>query len=281
MTDICAVVSFCSHDLRFFDKCISGLRPFCSEIVVPVCDHFYNGEPEDQTLLRRLYAAYPDLRFIEFAYSEKEVYGTASKLVPGTPPWATHWHNTSRLIGSYHIEGDPDYLLFCDVDEIFTQSPKLEGEEVIRFATYWYDRSPTAVATCTPDGPLLIKRDLVTHDLLINPYERMGMLQSISGTPTCEWKLDGEPIVHHYSFVRSKDELLAKVRRWGHHWERNWEELLEKQGDVVRGYTYQLIDPIWNPLEVSFALPLEEREPEVRITSRDLFRLEVEARFLS
>lgn len=281
MTELAAIVSFCSHDIRFFDKCIAGLRPFCSSIVVPVCDHFYNGEPEDLSLLRRLYAAYPDLVFIEFSYSELEVYGTPSKLVPGTPPWATHWHNTSRLIGTYFFKDHSEYLLFCDVDEIFVDKPEINGEEAIRFATYWYDRSPDAVATCTPDGPLLIKRSCLTHELLINHAERMGMLCSLKGKTISGWKKKEKPIVHHYSFVRTEAELQAKVRRWGHHWERDWKTLLKEEGDVVRGYEYRRVKPIWNPLKEMINLPKKKKEPSMRVTPNDLFRMELREKFLS
>lgn len=277
MTDLAAIVSFCTHDIRFFEKCISSLRPFCSQIIVPVCDHFYNGEPEDRKLLGRLYASYPDVTFIEFAYSETQVYGTPSQLVAGSPYWAQHWHNTSRLIGTYYLEDEIDTVLFCDVDEIFAEAPVLDGEDAIRFATYWYDRRADMRATCHPDGLLLAKRSLLTDELILNEDERMGTFHRIEGNKVQSWKQEGKPIVHHYSFVRTKEELLCKVRRWGHHWERDWESLLRKEGDVVRGYTYESVEPFWDPLTASFNLSQATADPSTRINPSEFSRMQVRA----
>jgi len=281
MSDLAAIVSFCTHDIRFFKKCIDSLRPFCSQIIVPVCDHFYNGEPEDRELLSRLYASYPGVIFVEFAYSEKQIYGTFSKLVANSPYWAQHWHNTSRLIGSYYLAEEVDRVLFCDVDEIFASIPELGEEDAIRFATYWYDRRADMRATCHPEGPLLVRRLHLEDDLLLNQDERMGMFHRVKGKKIQSWKRGNKPIVHHYSFVRTEEELRCKIRRWGHHWERDWPSLLQEEGDVVRGYSYEKADPFWDPLEVSLELSKEIAEPTHRLTPKAFFRMQLTAQFLS
>ncbi|NGX37053.1 MAG: hypothetical protein K1000chlam2_00203 [Chlamydiae bacterium] len=278
MTKLASVINFCTHDLRFLDKCIRSVASFSDQIVIPVCDHFYNGKPEDLSLLQRLYHKYPDIDFIEFAYSEEEVYGTPSKWIPQSPGWAQHWHNSARLIGTYFLHADIDYVLFLDVDEIFAANLRqvpFTDYASLRFATYWYFKTARQCATVYPDGPLLIRRDLLTTELLLNEDERMGMFFKIEGKKEREYVLDGKPLVHHYSWVRTKEEMLQKVRSWGHHWERDWEALMETEGDFVRGYEYKEVEPYWDPLQEEASLPNEEGAPLKKVTPKDIFLLEI------
>ena len=60
---------------------------------------------------------------------------------------------------------------------------------------------------------------------------------------------DGEPIVHHYSWAKSKEELLMKVKNWGHMSDKNWIPLIEEEfsrdfngTDFVHGYQYTILD---------------------------------------
>lgn len=276
MIKIAAVINFCTNDLRFLDRCICGIRSFSSQIIIPVCDHFYNGEKENLDLLERIYAKYPEIDFIQFAYSEKEVYGTPSRLVPGSPGWAQHWHNSARLIGNYFLQSEITHVLFLDVDEIFADSFAIEDYAAIRFATYWYFRTANTAATVYPDGPLLMERNQITTRILLNEDERAGMFQYTTGDKIREFMPSQKPIVHHYSWVRTKKELQKKVRTWGHHWERNWENLLKTQGDFVRGYEYQEVEVFWDPLDEAIQLPAIRKKPAYTVTPSDIARKELE-----
>ncbi len=255
---VSSIVNFCTNDVRFFRRCVEALAPISDQLIVPVCDHFFNGEKENYALLQTLYNDYPQVEFIEFAYSEEEVYGTPARLVPGSPDWATHWHNSARLIGSYFLKPSCTHVLFCDVDEIFDADAlrnwlatfPYNHHKAVRFATYWYFLEARLRATETPDGPLLVAKDALTPSLLLNPDERMGICLALNGLR--EVKSCGVPIAHHYSWVRAKEELLLKTRTWGHHWERNWRALIEespKGKDYVRGYTYEEVAPFFDPLQ--------------------------------
>ena len=55
-------------------------------------------------------------------------------------------------------------------------------------------------------------------------------------------------MIHHYSWVRTKDEMLKKINSWGHKGDRNWIELVEsefsqdfKGVDFIHGYRYQTV----------------------------------------
>lgn len=278
---VASIISFCTHDLRFLDKNIAAVKPFSDQILIPVCDHFYNGKPEDLNLLQKIYRKYPEVDFIEFAYRTDEVYGTPSKLIPGAPGWAQHWHNSARLIGSFFLKPAIDYVLFLDIDEIFNSDLRtiaFHEYEALRFATYWYFKTARQRATITPDGPLLVKRKRLSTPLILNPDERMGMFERIKGRKERQFCIDGKPIVHHYSWVRSEEEMLSKVQSWGHHWERDWTTLMKQEDDFVRKYSYEEIEPVWDPLQESVVFSEEDGPVDnvIKVTPKQIFRMEIE-----
>ncbi len=277
MTKLASVINFCTYDLRFLDRCIQGVAPFSSQILIPVCDHFFNGEEEDLPLLRRIYKKYPGIDFIEFAYSEDQVYGTPSKLVPYSPGWSQHWHNSARLIATYYLNPEIEKVVFLDVDEIFSSSPPQTDHSALRLATYWYFQKASQCATVYPDGPLIIDRDLLATELLLNQDERMGMFDLAEGKKEREFLVEQKPIVHHYSWVRTREELEKKISAWGHHWERDWKELIKREDDFVRGYSYREIEPFWDPLEEEIVLPEGEGEPSHSVDPKEIFRKEINA----
>ncbi len=276
MSKVASVINFCTYDLRFLDRCIRSVSLFSDQILIPICDHLFNGEKEDRALLNAIYLAYPEVDFVEYAYSEKELYGTPARHAPYSPGWSTHWHNTSRLVGSYFVNPEIDKVLFLDVDEIFSSPLPKTHHDALRFATFWYFRRADNCASVYPDGPLLISKHLLTTELLINPDERMGMYAQVEGEKEREYCVDGRPIVHHYSFVRPEDELRKKVSAWGHHWERDWEALLKESGDFVRGYEYQKVAVYWDPLMERPQLQPKGKIPSVAcVTAKDIFRREI------
>jgi len=60
--------------LPLHGRCIAEARTFAKQIVIPVCDHFFDGTPENRALLEQTYSEHPDCIFIEFAYSAKKLY---------------------------------------------------------------------------------------------------------------------------------------------------------------------------------------------------------------
>ncbi|NGX48249.1 MAG: hypothetical protein K1000chlam3_01640, partial [Chlamydiae bacterium] len=206
---------------------------------------------------------------------EEEVYGTPSRLVAGAPGWAQHWHNSARLVGTYFLHDEIEYVLFLDVDEIFSKGFEIGEYDAIRFATYWYFKRADNAATIFPDGPLLVRKEKLNPELLIDEDERCGMFQKIKGKKSQEYLEKGKPLVHHYSWVRTKEEMLAKVRSWGHHWERDWESLINQDEDFVRRYDYRKVEPFWDPLQEEVQLPDEKKVPLCRVTPKDIFRKEI------
>lgn len=299
---LATVISFCTNDYRFLKYCIEGIASVSSQIIIPVCDHFFDGKLENLSLLEEIYKEYPHIQFIEFAYDSEQLYGTFVKLPPFSPAWGNHWHNTGRLIAYYFLNPEINDVLFCDVDEVFEKSKlelwlkktDLEPFEAVRFSTYWYFREACFQATTYPDGPLLVKKRSLTPELLLDEDERMGMFLRLQGQKErLVLGIDGKPMAHHFSWVKTKEEMVQKTGSWSHHWERKWKDLIDEEfsrdfngTDFVRKYKYQKIRPIMDPLtknieivnQISLSAHRENIKSFVNVKTmspKELFRIEL------
>ncbi|MCH9614172.1 MAG: hypothetical protein SP1CHLAM54_11880 [Chlamydiia bacterium] len=261
-----AIISYCTHDARFLDLCLKEVRYFADEIIVCVSDHFFNGEEEDRGILNRHYHDHRDVKFIEFAFGE--LYGLFPRVEKAD--LIHYWHSTSRYLGSMYAEGDT--FLFLDVDEIvdgarFSKWFKERGgmiEAAIHLLSHFYFREPQYRAKSVPSYALMMKQDALEPELILDPLERKGMFNTITGLKLDHAVgLDGEPLIHHYGWVHPKKELLCKVKRWGHHLDKPWAEKIEEEfsrpfsgKDSVFGLTYDEVTPVHDPLSVKVE-PLE------------------------
>ncbi len=251
MTKIATLINFSTNEAAFLEPCIEGVAPFSDQIIISVCDHFFDGVPENQALLQQIYAHFPQQQFIQFEFhKERNFYGAHS---------AHFWHNLGRLMGFYHVRPEIEYLLFLDVDEIveekkfqtWLQEFPVQEYLALRLACYWYFREEKFQAKYWEDTPLLVKKEALNHDILMNGLERPGSYSQIYGKKERHIKdKDGLPMIHHYSWVRTREEMLRKVVSWGHREERDWVSLVEKEfsgpfsgKDFVHGYEFVEVKP--------------------------------------
>ncbi len=248
---LATVINFCSNDYPFLRDCIEAVKPFSTQILIPVCDHFFDGVKEDREILNRIYAENPDVQFIEFPFDEKKsLYGSHSSL---------SWHNLARMIGRFFLKNEIEYVLFLDCDEIVDSERFAEwmntfpyGDfDALHLANYWYFRECHLQAKSWEHTPLLVKKELLDGALIMNACERAGMYDLIAGNKANgALGLDGNPMVHHYSWVRTKEQLLRKVVSWSHCRDRDWVSLVEEEfsrpfngTDFVHGYEFIEVPP--------------------------------------
>jgi hypothetical protein len=223
---------------------------------VPVCNSFFNGEPENRELLNRSYQDHPGVQFVEFAYDE-EPYGSYSPLTSQDEDWSHYWHSTARYVGFHFVE-DVDYVFFLDVDEIveasrfieWLQNFPVENFSALRLESYFYFGSAENRAIdCFPLNGLLVRKEaLVSHEMILDVFERKGLYDQIEGPKQSHVRgLDGKPLVHHYSWVRTEEELKKKIATWGHRHDRDWEALLST--DRLYRFQYEQVKPFCNPFE--------------------------------
>lgn len=290
------IISYCTNDFRFIGKCIEEARHFSSQIVIPVCDHFFDGKPENRALLQHTYAQFPDCLFVEFAYLPDRLYSPYHSLQADDSDWAIFWAATARYIGFHYL--DAEYLLFLDADEI------IEGEKMahwlnteeylaydaVRMAAYLYALKPTYRAKKVANISLFVKKSTLMPLTLLNPLERMGAFFSHPG-PKREKVVgsDGLPFLHHYSWVRTRPECTQKTQTWGHRHDADWPTLIEEAfGGEARQPFDTSLDfgetgkaPYFDPLTVS---PPKQEAPlaqgnVIKINPSDLARKEIEYAF--
>ncbi len=256
MVKIGCVVSYCTNEYRFLNACLTGLKAISDEIVVSVCDHFFDGQKENRELLHKSYSENKDVRFVEYAYGN--LYGLHGVGKEGDEVWSRHWHNTSRYVGFSHLCDDIDYVLFIDVDEI------VEGErflqwlekgllfEAMIFSSYVYLGDESRRALHKSNSYLLVKKEALQPQMLFDSHERPGFFLNFRGTKkSFVLGLDGKPLVHHFNWVRSQKELRQKVSTWGHKDERDWHKLID-EGRLEEGtdHTYSQVEPLFDLLSI-------------------------------
>jgi hypothetical protein len=260
MIKIATVINYCTTDHRFLRFCIEEAKKFSEQIIIPVCSHFFNGEPENQALLTLSYQQHPDVQFIEFAY-DKQPYGIYCPLTPSDEDWAHYWHSTARYIGFHYVQ-KCDYVLFLDVDEIIEADRFLNwlrefnvvDFKALRFSSYFYFREPSNRAIYQfPLNALLVEKQAIdSPEIILDVFERKGLYSQIQGPKCSHLKgLDKKPLVHHYSWVRTPEELKRKVLTWGHRHDREWLKLVEGElaepftgTDRIHGFKYEKVDPL-------------------------------------
>jgi hypothetical protein len=248
---LATIINFCSNDYPFLRPCIESVKPFSRQVLVPVCDHFFDGVKEDRTTLQRIYAENSDVQFLEFPFDEKKsLYGSHSSI---------YWHNLSRMIGRFFLNSEIEYVLFLDCDEIvdtdrFVQWVKTfpyHNYSALNLSNYWYFRQCHLQAKKWESTPLLVKMQLLNGPLLMNEWERGGIYNLVlGGKINGALGLNGKPMIHHYSWVRTKEQLLRKVASWGHCRDRDWLKLVEEEfsrpfngTDFVHGYEFVEVPP--------------------------------------
>ncbi len=272
---IATVVNFCSNESRFITSCLEEAGRFSRQIIVPVCDHFFDGTPENRALLEQIYAAFPQCLFIEYPFVPHKIPKRIWKKIGP----AHFWHSFSRLVGYSVLEEDVEAVLFLDADEVpdgrrfaeWLDSSDYQQHQVLKLANYWYFREPENQSLQWEDSAVLVKKRAVDPSLLLSKEERDELYHSLPGPKRRHViGVDGLPLVHHYSWVRTEEEMLKKVRSWGHKADRNWVELVQKefqapfQGtDFVHGYKYQKVAL---PFPINWEIPSWEKKgpPNVR-----------------
>lgn len=258
---IATIVNFCSNESRFIRATLEEALLFSIQVIVPICDHFFDGSPENRALLEEIYAAFPECLFIEYPYLPKKI---PKKLLQKVD-MAHFWHSLSRLIGFSFLDEGVESVLFLDADEVpdgkkFAQWLDCSDyglHTALKLSNYWYFRDPSNQALKYEDSIVLAQRKALEAEIILHQDERDAIYNLLPGPKRRHVAgSDGKPMFHHFSWVRTKDEMLRKVRAWGHKKDRDWEALVVEEfsapfrgTDFVHGYDYKNIKP---PFDIHF-----------------------------
>lgn len=271
---LAVVVNFCTNESRFIKACLEQTKLFARQVIVPVCDHFFDGKAENRELLERIYQAFPECLFVEYPFIPKKI----PKKVFKTVDPSHFWHSLSRFLGAHHVDESIESVLFLDADEVpdgkkvaeWLDASDYHSHTVLKLANYWYFREPCYQASIWEDSVVLVQKKALEKHLLLRQEERDGIYELLPGPKRRHViGVDGKPMFHHYSWVRTQEEMLRKVESWGHKKDRDWVKVVKEeftrpfQGtDFVHGYQFQTMDALFG---VSLEVPSFEPRGKARV----------------
>jgi hypothetical protein len=242
---ISTIIQYSTIDFKFLEANLKQVAKFSDEIIVPICDHFFNGTPENEDLLQKSY----------------EIINNTPKCTGYIFEWSGvntntgYYHNVSRALGTSVATND--WLLFIDADEIIDDNFS-DWFNTVKHTTnqywltcHWYFREPIYRATTNESAGLLIRKEKCEWNVNIRSERQqlLGLPNTVNGDHTHIFGLNGRPLVHHFSWVRTKQEMLTKVLHWGHKNDQNWNVLIEEEfsrdfigTDFVHGYQYEIVE---------------------------------------
>lgn len=234
---ISTVISFSTLEIRFFPALITEVSKFSDNIIVVAYDHFFDGSQENIAVINDLIEAYPMVEWNICKWNANQD--------------SKYWHNNARWVGAEQAKYKR--ILFLDADEIpngslmkgFLETESLDEYDVFMFSCYWYFRDPTFQATTNEGCGLLADMSKLTKEMFFTRYERWLYLPFPEVKVKMFCTLAGQTFFHHYSWVRTREEMLTKVKSWAHRDDCNWTERVEMEfthpfmgRDFVHGYFY-------------------------------------------
>ena len=250
-----AVVSYCENEHKFLEPCIKSLQTVCDHIVVSYCEKYLNGEDQDLSKLKQFLDLNPDI--CEASFEHEQAFSADPR----------SGHNFARIVGYELLKNRVNKIMFVDTDEILDtenfkvwrqQSTDFDVLDHMNLKCYWYYRSPEWRALQTENCISIHDIKSLRVEDLNSSSERWFWYNRPNTKIGCHLA-NGDPIAHHYSWVRSKEEMLKKINSWGHNTDKDWKTLVEKcfsteftgqprkelgwRTDIVHNYTYKKIVP--------------------------------------
>ena len=292
--NIATVISFCSNDARFIEKCCFEALQFSKQVIVVVCSHFFDGTQEDFLRIKAIQNSVKAVTFLEIQYLPDKLYSPYHKVEPTDPDWAKFWAATLRYVGFMYVKKEIENILFLDSDEIvdakafkkWLQSFDYNSYEVMRFGSFLYALRANLRTKKAINLPLFVKHKTFKPLVLMNELERIGAFYTHFGSKKESiLGIDGLPFVHHYSWVRTKQECEKKTSTWSHRGEENWQEVIERafSGNLENLFAlpYEFVDceVFYDPfkdLNLTFVGSNEYVKVDLKTFQRKVFEKEFE-----
>jgi len=243
-----AVILYSSNDNKFAELCIQSLLDLGIKTHIITYSHMWNGTPENLEVLDNSLSS-----FVNNPLFCRYIVNWEA----GQTPW--YWEGLGRYLGTQEVSDSSEYIIYIDIDEIidsekfklWIDTKEYRNFEAIKLATYWYWREPIYQATQLEDSVVMIKTTIAKQlefqlggrDIYFNSAKQT--IRNV-GAP--------DAMIHHYSWVRTKDEMIHKVKNWGHSNDKgNWLELIKEEfsrpfngSDFLHNYQYNIVDNKFN-----------------------------------
>jgi hypothetical protein len=245
---ITTILQYSTLDYKFLKINLSKLSHFSNEIIIPICSNFYSGESENAELLHKTVETVKQ-------FPNTKVYMFSWEGVKNNP---NYYHNLSRKIGTELSTNK--WLLFLDGDEVVDDNfwdwfYSVQHQDTTFWLTcYWYFREPIYRATTTEGAGLVIQKKYCIWNL--ETTQERQQFFNLSNFKSADNEFVGfkdQPVIHHFSWVRNKEEMLIKVKNWGHKNDKDWAKLVEQEfsrpfngTDFIHGYDYDVVENQFN-----------------------------------
>jgi hypothetical protein len=242
---VTTIINYCTTEYRFIKKSIDSVRPFSERIIVTFAYNFYDGSEENKELLEKTFHENPDVTFLDIEYTPNRFS-------------SVEWCSYSRMFAVQKMNITSDYILFMDADEVidpdvfsgFINDPTFEYGCDFKLLCYWYFREPKYRAHQKEDSLVfMFNKNLQIENVMY--YDRTSLFDCSQNKKFRCVTYQNQIMAHHFSWVRTKEEMLKKVSTWGHRHDRDWIKLVEYEfshefngTDFVHGYQYETVDPI-------------------------------------
>lgn len=265
---VSVIISYCSNERIFIDAVIQECLKFSTDIVVAYGNHLYDGTPEDMDHIREKKKLYPSVKWV--CYEVDVSSNVLCKKGVFKRPTA-YWHNLARWTGAQALT-QKGWVFVIDADEIpdgnlvkdwlDVSEDAFNLQECFKCANYWYFKSPTNQAQTLEDSVLLIHSKYLTEENIFGDNERDYLIPASGCALNRETRgLHGAVMFHHFSWVRPKNELIHKLKSWGHANDIfknvDVDKLIayiykdDNVNDIVHGYQYTKVPNRFN-LNVSY-----------------------------
>jgi hypothetical protein len=235
---ITTIISFSLNDKQFLKHCVDHVLPFSEQVIISCADKSFDGTPyntEELTAIGQSMVFYDEkITFVEW------------ELVPEMNPnrggkfESRFWNQHQRLLGWGEVSQPTDWILWLDADEIvdtnrflrWISSEDFGKHPSYSLANYWYWRDTETRATHNESNTIISRADQMNESLFFKnkELERENFLFTNDPTSYCKFGLNDDVMIHHYSWVRNKEQMLQKVRTWSHNRDRlNWERQVEEE----------------------------------------------------
>ncbi|MBI2418642.1 MAG: tetratricopeptide repeat protein [Ignavibacteriales bacterium] len=246
--EFATIINFSSLDESFIDACIDNVLDVSTKVVVIGFSKLFDGQDDLKGMQKII---------------DRNKYKNVEFVIKDLPPKTFEsnavYHNITRIFGFEYVKDSAPYVLFIDGDEVAEKQLLQQWKDTFagdvittRFFNYWYFREPVFQAENLEWSPVLFDTNFLKFlldfnykDIYRQPFDRNFY----------EFTNDrvSPAIFHHFSWVRTKLQMLDKVKNWGHKNDRNWTDLVEEEfqheftgQDFVHGYSYKTIENIFN-----------------------------------
>lgn len=247
MAGLGAVICCSVQDKDFVRRCVQEIGQCVDEVVCVICDRRHDGAEYSQSDQDSLM---------------NELEGVNLRVVPyinsiGARYHIRFWLSAMRWLGMKALSSSVDWVFFLDADEIvdskrmreWLHSKMYQQYDAMALESYWYLREASYQRCHTEYAGTLVNRSQIVLPVCFTKRDRHAFHKG--NVVKQVLSLDGKPMVHHYSWVRSKEQILDKTAAWWHMTERNWTDLIEEEwsrpfdvnGDAVYGHRYREVIP--------------------------------------